>query len=132
MRDVFNGGAWTQARFNSFIKSTLRAASRRWEPKYTCLKDAYVDKRTNIDTGRIAMHYRCAGCLSVSPASKVQVDHISPVIDPVVGFTTWDDVINRMFCEKDNLQVLCTECHNKKTALEKAQSKERKLNDKSK
>jgi hypothetical protein len=35
------------------------------------------------------------------------------------GFTTWDDVINRMFCEKENLQVLCHECHKAKTQEEK-------------
>jgi 5-methylcytosine-specific restriction endonuclease McrA len=27
--------------------------------------------------------------------------------------------VERLFCEQDNLQVLCTECHDKKTKLEK-------------
>lgn len=127
-----NSGKWTESKFNSFIKSALRAASRRWEPKYTCLNDAYVDKRINEASGRLAKHYRCNACEGVFPASYVQVDHIEAVIDPLIGFVSWDDTINRMFCEKENLQVLCMDCHVNKTAEEKRIAKERKLNDKSK
>lgn len=121
-----NGGKWTEAKFNSFIKSSLRAASRRWEPKYSCLNDAFVDKKVNEKTGRIAKHFRCNECLELFPSADVQVDHIFPVIDPSVGFTTWDSVINNMFCEKENLQVLCKFCHDTKTASEKKQAKERR------
>lgn len=128
MRSIFNGGEWTQARFNSFVKSALRAASRRWPAKYQCLNEACVGVQTNIKTGRQAKHYRCNQCLEHLPAKDVQVDHIDAIIDPSEGFTTWDSVINRMFCEKDNLQVLCIKCHLTKTAVEKQLAKERKLN----
>lgn len=120
-----NSGEWTEARFNSFVKSALRAASRRWPPKYTCLNNAYVDKRTNRKTGRIAKHYKCNACKECFPSSEVQVDHINPIVNPSIGFTTWDDVINNMFCEIDNLQVLCKDCHKAKTAYEKSLIKER-------
>lgn len=121
-----NSGQWTEARFNSFIKSALRAASRRWPPKYEILSEACTGSKTNVKTGRLAKHYRCAMCQGHFPAKDVQVDHILPIIDPVVGFVDWDDVIDRMFCEKNNLQVLCTDpCHKSKTAVEKQQAKER-------
>lgn len=119
MRSKFNGGDWTAARFNAFVKGGLRGISRRWPPKYQCLNSAYEGKRTNVRTGRIAKHYKCAACAELFPASEVQVDHINPVIDPVEGFTSWDDVINNMFCEAENLQVLCTTCHKIKTAGER-------------
>lgn len=47
------------------------------------------------------------------------VDHIVPVISPATGFRSWDIVIERMFCELDGFQVLCHECHKKKTADER-------------
>lgn len=72
----------------------------------------------------MAKHYRCAECLKCCPAKDVQVDHINPVVDPEQGFVSWDDVINRMFCEKDNLQILCLECHKAKTQREKEIAKE--------
>lgn len=57
---------------------------------------------------------------------NVHVDHINPAIDPNVGFTTWDDFINGLFCERDNLQVLCNECHLAKSNEEKARAKLRR------
>ena len=47
------------------------------------------------------------------------VDHIEPVVDPLIGFTTWDSYIERMFCEVDNLQVICHDCHEMKCAEER-------------
>ncbi len=122
----YNSGQWTEARFNGFIKSMLRRGSVRWPVKAQVKKEAEVGKKINKSSGRIAMHFLCAGCKGEFPNSKVQVDHIEPIIDPTKGFTTWDDCIKRMFCEKDNLQVLCTDCHKIKTDMEKEIAKNRK------
>ena len=80
----------------------------------------------NVKSGRLAKHYTCAACNQAFPAKDVQVDHIAPVIDPEVGFVGWDPVIDAIFCEADNLQVLCKPCHDIKSASEKAIAKERK------
>jgi 5-methylcytosine-specific restriction endonuclease McrA len=87
-----------------------------------------VGQLTNAKTGRLAKHYKCNKCLDVFPAKEVQIDHISAIIDPTEGFTSWDSVINNMFCEADNLQCLCVGCHKIKTASEKQLAKERKKN----
>ena len=118
-RTVFNGGNWTEGRFNSFVTSTLRAGARRWQPKYETLNEAKTEKKVNPKTGRLAQHYRCASCKQEFTAKDVQVDHIKPVVDPKKGFTTWDDFIDRLFCEKKNLQVLCVGCHKEKTKKER-------------
>ena len=118
-----NGGQWTDARFHSFVKSALRSASSRWPPKYESLKEAFIDKRTNKKTGRLSKHYRCASCREIFPTSEVQVDHIDPVI-PLTGFSTWDEVVDRIFCEREGFQVLCKACHNIKTQQERTIRKE--------
>lgn len=115
----FNGGQWTAARFNSFVKSALRSASQRWPPKYTCLNQACVGQKINPKSGRLAKHYTCKQCTGDFPAKEVQVDHINPIIDPSTGFTTWDGVVDNMFCEQENLQILCLTCHKIKTKEEK-------------
>jgi hypothetical protein len=122
----YNGGEWTVARYNSFVTSALRAASRRWPPKYQCLNDACVGPQINLKTGRMAKHYTCNECRCAYPAKDVQVDHVSAIIDPAVGFTSWDEKIDRLFCEKENLQVLCKPCHELKSNAEKQIAKERK------
>ena len=114
-----NGGEWTEARFKSFVTSALRAASRRWPPKYKALKEAFVGKQVNAKTGKLAMHYKCAECKKLYVATDVQVDHIKPVVDPKKGFVSWDSFIDRMFCEIENLQVMCKPCHKIKTDEEK-------------
>lgn len=111
--------AWTEARLKAFIISGLRAASRRYPPKFETLNDAKTTKKINEKTGRIAQHYRCKACKDEFPAKEVQVDHKKPVIDPKIGFVDWNTYIERMFCKKSNLQVLCTTCHKKKSDKER-------------
>lgn len=120
-----NGGEWTDARFRSFVTSALRAASRRWPPKFKALKEAFVGRKTNKKTGKLAMHYKCATCKKHFVAADVQVDHVLPVVDPKVGFIGWDSFIDRIFCEIENLQVLCKPCHKVKTEEEKAERKKK-------
>lgn len=125
-RETYNNGEWSKARFNSFIKSILRNGSLRWGPRYKCLSDAFTGSQINAKTNRLAKHYKCAECLQAFPGKDVRVDHIEPIIDPAVGFTNWDDVVNALFCEADNLQTLCVSCHHSKTQQEKQIAKERK------
>lgn len=117
-----NNGDWTEARYRSFIKSALRSASIRWPPRYSTLHEACVGQMVNQATGRLAKHYRCAHCQELFPAKNVEVNHKIPVI-PLTGFDSWDAVIERMFCEKEHLELLCKPCHKVHT---KAESEQRK------
>lgn len=122
---IKNSGQWTQAKFNSFIRSQLRAASMRWGPIYRVLAKSKVSRG----------FYHCAACGEDVPLTtrvdgkrvkNVHVDHIDPIVDPAVGFVSWDKLIERMFVEEDGLQVLCGDCHTKKTNEEKAIAKLRR------
>ena len=124
-REYYNGGKWTQSRFNSFIKSALRTASVRWEPRYTALNNAFVDRRVNQKTGKMAKHFECANCHGLFPQKEVEVNHKEPVV-PLTGLTSWDEVIDRMFCEIDGLEVLCKVCHKAHTQLENQERKKYK------
>lgn len=123
---------WTDGRLKAFIIAVLRQGTRRYPPKYECLNEAKTEKKKNPKTGRIAQHYRCNLCGEDYPATGINVDHRQPVVDPEVGFVSWDEYINRLYCGKDNLQVLCKTCHDKKSAKEKKLRSSTKENDKSK
>ena len=109
----------TPAKFKSWIVSLLRHGTMRWPPRNEAMKAAKTEKRINKKTGRLAQHYRCAGCSEEFPAKQICVDHIQPVINPSEGFTTWDEYIERMFCPQGNLQCLCKICHDDKTKKER-------------
>lgn len=113
---------WTEGRKRAFITSVLRGGSRRWPPKYETLNAAYVGVRYNEKTKRNGKHYLCAKCQGEFPSAQVQIDHTVPVTDPAIGFISWDVFIDRLYCSKENLMVLCKDCHKIKT---KEENKER-------
>lgn len=115
-------GTWTEARYNSFIKSGIRSLTRKWKPMFDALKDAATEKKVNVKTGRVAQHYKCADCGGSFPAKDVAIDHIEPIV-PITGFTSWDDIISRALCEKSGFQVLCKSCHAIKSKKENEQRK---------
>lgn len=115
---------WTEGKFKSFIVSLIRSGFRKFPNKYNVLREALIGKEINPASGRLANMYMCRSCKGKFPATKVQVDHIEPVVNPKTGFTTWDDFITRMYCEEKGLQVLCTDCHDTKTKQERQKRKE--------
>lgn len=110
--------SWTPGRIKSFITSVLRAGYRKWPPRFEALAKAKCGRKINKASGRMAEHYKCAGCKKEFPAKDVQVDHKDPVVDPKVGFIDWNTFIDRLFCGVENLQILCSSCHDKKTKKE--------------
>jgi 5-methylcytosine-specific restriction endonuclease McrA len=67
---------------------------------------------------RQKFEYQCALCQNWFAEKNINVDHISPAgslnsAQDLPGF------VERLFCEQDNLQVLCTACHDVKTKLDK-------------
>jgi len=55
----------------------------------------------------------------------VQIDHTDPVVDPATGFVNWDTYFDRLYCEVENLQVLCKPCHKDKTNVERKERKKK-------
>lgn len=117
--------AWSDSKKFNFIKGVLRKGTTRWPAKYEVLNAAKRGKIVNPASGRLAEHFLCNKCGGLFPAKLVAVDHLAPVV-PVTGFTSWDDVISRMFCGPDGLQVLCKECHRLKSNEENAQRRQHK------
>lgn len=62
----------------------------------------------------------CAKCKKAFSSSQVQVDHIDPVVP--IGQSgkdmSLDLILDRLWCDDKNLQVLCTPCHKKKSREE--------------
>jgi len=89
----------------SFVKAKLRAASFAWPFRTLALKRARV----------IRGLYECALCKKQIKSSEVELDHVEPIVIPEEGFVSWDKFIARLFVGIEGWQILCHECHNKKT-----------------
>lgn len=111
-----NAGTMTESAFWSFIRSGLRQKSRWWKPITQCKMKARRDYKGPLK--RQKFEYQCNECGGWFPEKKINIDHIMPAgtlrcANDLPGF------VERLFCEIDNLQVLCTTCHDAKTKSEK-------------
>ena len=113
-------GSMSEAAFWSFIRSALRQKSRWWKPISICKLNA---RRDYTGPGkRQKYEYQCKKCKKWHPEKQINVDHIIPA----GSLNCAQDLplfVERLFCEQDNLQVLCVTCHDKKTLKEKRSKK---------
>jgi 5-methylcytosine-specific restriction endonuclease McrA len=108
------GNTWTESRYFQFIRTALRGAFSRYPVKYQVLKDS----QRRVTGQRHKVEHQCAECQEWFKAKEVQVDHIKPA----GSLKCYDDLpsfVSNLFCESDNLQVLCKQCHKAKTAEER-------------
>jgi len=90
----------------------------RWKPRHDAIKRAFVRNGPNPKTGRPCKLHKCECCGELFAQGDLRADHRQPVVDPNVGFVSWDVFIDRMFCEADGYDAICETCHAKKTAQE--------------
>lgn len=84
---------------------------RREVPKYN--KDGSRAKKD-------AVQYQCGVCKTWTKSTAISVDHIEPVVSVIDGFQDWNTFVKRLgFKVPENLQVICDDCHQKKTNKER-------------
>lgn len=114
------GGTWTEARYWAFIRSALRRAWAKYPVRFQVLQKArrpYTgeDKRTKWE-------YNCAKCNGWFKSKEVEVDHV----ESAGSLKSYEDLggfCKRLFCEEDNLRVLCKSCHKQVTQEERQRVK---------
>ena len=111
-----NNGTMTESMFWSFIRSALRQKSRWWKPITQCKLEARRPYKG--PNKRQKFEYECNNCHRWFPEKSINVDHIVGAGSLNCG-ADLPGFVDRLFCEQDNLQVLCEKCHDAKTKLEK-------------
>lgn len=92
---------------HNFTLQILRRGSYKWPAKNIIKTEARIERGM----------YKCFSCSRCFGPKEIEVDHIIPVI-PVTGWDSFDKYIERLFCDSNNLQVLCKNCHSIKTSIE--------------
>lgn len=114
-------GTMTQGAFNTFVRNVLRQGFLKWKTQ------SIARKKSSVRRG----FFQCASCEKIvktivreggKRVKNQHIDHIDPVT-PLSGFTTWDEFIDRLFCDSSNLQALCVKCHKEKSAWEAGERK---------
>ncbi len=110
------GGTWTESKYFTFIRSLLR---RGWSV-YPVRFQALLKSRRPYkgDDKRTKWEYQCNECKQWFKTKEVEVDHLYMT----GGLKTYNDLpefCRRLFCEVDDLQVVCKPCHKEITAKQR-------------
>lgn len=109
----------TNAKERGLIKGALRRVFSRSELRREVVKDSLI-QHTDLDRPRVTKWSRCSECKKPTPAYLIQIDHIIPLIpiDKSLEEMTWDELIDRLWCDKSNLTPMCQPCHSSKSKAE--------------
>lgn len=105
---------WTEARYWQFIRSALRKAWLRYPNRFEILS---LSRRPSKRKG-LKWEYQCASCKEWFKSTDVQVDHKTPA-GQLKSYDECGKFIDNLFCETENLNVLCKPCHQIKTKKER-------------
>ncbi len=107
------------------LKGAIRRVFSRSDLRREVLNAAEIDHK-DPKRPRVTKWVRCFKCKEPTPKYKAVVDHRDPLvpIHTALEDMSWDEVINRAWCDKNNLDILDQECHNIKTKQENKQRRE--------
>lgn len=108
------GSTWTKARYFQFIRSALRRATISYPVTQQVKKAA----RRSVKGQRHKFEYPCAHCKKWYQGKDCAVDHIVPA-GKLNSYADLPGFVKRLFCEPEDMQILCTGCHLIKTNKEK-------------
>jgi hypothetical protein len=108
----------------NLLKGAIRRVFSRSELRRTALNRVKIE-HSDPARPRVKTWYYCEHCGELFPQYLLNIDHVDPIV-PVfttLDRMTWDQVVDRIWCEIHNLQVLDLTCHKRKSKME---SEERK------
>lgn len=112
-KEYDENGRWNQER--NRVKGALRQSFRMSPQMWETLQLAKHElppalKKDGTPGKRPQVRYKCAICGNMFMQKYVQVDHIFPVVPlwKTESEMTYDEMAERIFCSKDNLQVVCS------------------------
>lgn len=112
-KEYDENGHWNQER--NRVKGALRQSFRMSPQMWETLQRARHElppalKKDGTPGKRFQVRYKCSICGGMFMQKYVQVDHIEPVVPlhKVEAEMTYDEMAERIFCPKSNLQVVCS------------------------
>lgn len=125
-----------------FVRQSLRRDSFRWPPRREAMLAARTERRVNPKTGKLCWHVRCALCQREMLEKEGRLDHVKPAGSLYESVVAADDdvymsglrnesraayymgsFLQRLLCSVEGFQVLCTICHDQKSARERVARK---------
>jgi len=110
----------TKAEFFKYIRGTLRMGWKRYPLKIEYRNSMVIPnfEGSGVTNPRVKKVGKCEICQNWFPQSALETDHIKPC-GTIRDWETAGTFLHNMFCDKDNLRLLCCECHGQITYAER-------------
>lgn len=110
----------------NLIKAALRRVFSRSELRLKALNSTRVPDFIDPERPRVTKWSVCSICRKFEPTYKMQIDHVDPLLPLGKSLEdfSWDEIVDRLWCDASNLQPVCQTCHKQKSKIE---NKERRL-----
>ena len=103
------GNTMTESQYLAWIRSALRSKSLRWPPRAEALKLARRAYKGPIKQQK--WEFLCAICQKYFKMKEVVVDHFPVEAGSILSVEDIGPFANNLYCEVENLRVLCKEDH---------------------
>ena len=110
-------GTMTESAYLAWIRSALRSKSLRWGPRSNALLAARRSYRGPNKLQR--WEYLCKLCSKWYKAKETCVDHYPVAAGSILSVADISQFCENLYCNSDNLRVLCVSCHAIHTLAEK-------------
>lgn len=107
----------------NLLKGAIRRIFSRSELRKQILDKSLVKDYLDPSRKRVTRWSKCPECEKLTPTYLMQVDHEVPIIRPTetLEALSWDEVVDRVWCDERNLRAICVDCHKVKTKVENAE-----------
>lgn len=113
------------AKERGLLKGALRRVFSRSDLRKQALESSRIE---HIDASRprVTKWSKCSSCQIPTPTYLLEIDHIQPIVpvDKSLESMDWNELVDKIWCEPENLKAVCKECHRSKT---KSETKERAM-----
>ena len=105
----------------ALIKGAVRRVFSRSELRRSILEAAIIEGYSDPKRPRVKKWFKCGICGEPEAVSYAEIDHKLP-IQAILSLTnediSWDNLVDKIWCEPSNLQALDKKCHKAKSKQE--------------
>jgi hypothetical protein len=99
----------TESQYLAWIRSALRSKWLKWPPRNAAIAAA---RRTYKGPNKLQKwEVKCSICDGWHKLKEIEVDHYPHDAGSILTFEDIGPFVNRLYCEVDNLRVVCKPCH---------------------
>lgn len=104
----------------ALLKAAIRRVFSRSELRLSVLKSAITTRIKDENRTRVKTWYVCFQCYKPFAGYEMQIDHVIPIVrvNETLQELDFNILVDRIWCDKDNLQAICLTCHKQKSKLE--------------